>query len=72
MSVQSMTTSRIFTPLAAAAALVLLAAAPQAQAINVVVSGTANGPVETFLNANFSNITSLKSGDYSNFAGNPA
>lgn len=38
----------------------------------MVISGTVNGPMETFLNANFSNITSLKSGDYSNFIGNPA
>lgn len=51
------------------AAFTVLAFTPAtSQAITVLLSGTSNAPLEAFLNAKFSNITTLKSGDYSNFA----
>ncbi len=54
---------------AVASSLALTTLSP---AITVVVSGTNNQPVVDFLNANFSNITTLKSGDYSDFINVPA
>lgn len=53
------------------AAVIGLAAPVSSKAVNVVLSGTNNAALESWLNTNFSNITSLKSGDYSNFVNNP-
>lgn len=55
-------------PLSAVFAISLAAAAPT-QAITVVLSGTNNVALENWLNANFANITTLHSGNYSNFIG---
>lgn len=54
------------------ATVLSLAAPTSSQAINVVLSGTNNTALATWLTTNFPNITSLKSGDYSNFVNTPA
>lgn len=66
----------VFTPVRLSCAMFALAASlsvvPDSQAITVVLSGTNNAALQTWLSSNFSNITTLHSGDYNDFINNPA